>query len=797
MSTSPESSSEPVTKVVVATSVMLSFISFWRAAAIVLNDLGSSAYYVGGIAEQALGLAAPWFILGVMLFSYAVRALYIESCAMFTRGGVYRVVKEAMGGTLAKLSVSALMFDYILTGPISGVSAGQYIVGLIAQTMTYFGHRWEPSKDTINLWAAGIATLVILYFWWRNTRGIHESSDDALRIMYVTTVMVVLLILWSGASIFLKPEAQRLAPLPVPQNLSFNREAVGWLPAIAPDALHPLSGEASSTADFAGKSVPAELHYGLNAGMLLGLIGILIAFGHSFLAMSGEESLAQVNRELEYPKHRNLMRAGLVIFAYSLVFTSSVSFLAYALIPDNVRPQYFDNLISGIAMNLVGPLPLKLLFQAFIVVVGFLMLAGAVNTAIIGSNGVLNRVSEDGVLPDWLRKPHKRYGTTYRMINLIVLLQLLTIVGSRGNVYVLGEAYAFGVIWSFAFKGLAVLVLRFKDKSPREWKVPFNIPLNNHEIPLGLSVIAVLLFSVAGINLVTKQVATISGVAFTLVFFLIFTASERVNEKRRGAKDHVEVDQFRVQLQQVVSHQSVAVRPGNTLCVVRDYNSLDHLRKALELTHTGKTDLVVMTVHLLRGPDTGYKDLAEHRVFTDYEQLLFSRVVALAEKAGKHVELLVVPSSDVFQAIAQTAAQLHSSMIIAGYSPVVAPQEQARRLGEAWERLTQKPKHQVCFRVIKLNGRMLDFYLGAHAPQMSEEDVSLIHDLWLKMTSKPGWEHLHHKDVVSLALALLKQDHKSDEQKDLLEHMRRELLKQQAPESAVQVKDHEKSGKRS
>jgi len=431
MSTSPESRSEPVTKVVVATSVMLSFISFWRAAAIVLNDLGSSAYYVGGIAEQAVGLAAPWFILGVMLFSYAVRALYIESCAMFTRGGVYRVVKEAMGGTLAKLSVSALMFDYILTGPISGVSAGQYIVGLIAQTMTYFGHRWEPSKDTINLWAAGIAALVILYFWWRNTRGIHESSDDALKIMYVTTVMVVLLILWSGASIFLKPVAQRLPPSPVPQNLSFNRDAVGWLPAIAPDALHPLPGETSPAAYFAEKSAPTEPHYGLNAGMLLGLIGILIAFGHSFLAMSGEESLAQVNRELEYPKHRNLMRAGLVIFAYSLVFTSSVSFLAYALIPDNVRPQYFDNLISGIAMNLVGHLPLKLLFQAFIVVVGFLMLAGAVNTAIIGSNGVLNRVSEDGVLPDWLRKPHKRYGTTYRMINLIVLLQLLTVVGSR------------------------------------------------------------------------------------------------------------------------------------------------------------------------------------------------------------------------------------------------------------------------------------------------------------------------------------------------------------------------------
>ena len=124
---------------------MLTFISFWRAAAIVLNDLGSSAFYAGGIAEQAVGAAAPWFILGIMLFSFAVRAVYVESCSMFTRGGVYRVVKEALGGGFAKLSVSALMFDYILTGPISGVSAGQYITGLLNELMTVANQvHWLP-----------------------------------------------------------------------------------------------------------------------------------------------------------------------------------------------------------------------------------------------------------------------------------------------------------------------------------------------------------------------------------------------------------------------------------------------------------------------------------------------------------------------------------------------------------------------------------------------------------------------------------------------------------------------------
>src|SRR5271167_4842224 len=132
-------------QVIVVSSVMFTFISYWRTAAVVLCDLASTAYYIGGIVELAIGPAAPWFILAVMLFSYAVRSVYLESCSLFVRGGVYRVVKEAMGGFLAKLSVSALMFDYVLTGPISGVSAGQYLAGLILESVTYL--KGHPISD--------------------------------------------------------------------------------------------------------------------------------------------------------------------------------------------------------------------------------------------------------------------------------------------------------------------------------------------------------------------------------------------------------------------------------------------------------------------------------------------------------------------------------------------------------------------------------------------------------------------------------------------------------------------------
>src|SRR5690242_6111401 len=197
---------------------MLSFISFWRAAAIVLADMASSAYYVGGIAETAIGKAAPWFILAIMLFSYAVRAIYIESCSMFVRGGVYKVVHEALGGTLAKFSVSALMFEYVLTSPISGVSAGLYLGGLINAAGEHFGIA--GMRVNAPYFAAVFAAAVALYFWLKNIIGIHESSEKALRIMQITTVMVVILIVWCVATIL--KSGYHPVPAPIPANLKFN-----------------------------------------------------------------------------------------------------------------------------------------------------------------------------------------------------------------------------------------------------------------------------------------------------------------------------------------------------------------------------------------------------------------------------------------------------------------------------------------------------------------------------------------------------------------------------------------------
>jgi amino acid transporter len=741
-------------RIVVATSVMLTFISYWRAAAIVLNDLASSAFYACGIAEQAVGKSAPWFIVAVMLFSFAVRAVYVESCSMFVRGGVYRVVKEALGGTLAKLSVSALMFDYILTGPISGVSAGQYIVGLINETfITADVHGWIPRAVhnlyngtphlNVNLTSVVFALAVTIYYWWENTKGIQESSEKALRVMQITTVMVVILLAWSALTLF--KSGYHPVPLPTPQNLHFSKESLGFL----------------------RHSFPEQ-----SLAKMFGVLGIMIAFGHSVLAMSGEESLAQVNRELAHPKLKNLKKAAIVIAIYSFVFTGLSALLSVMLIPDAVRvPVYKDNLISGLAMYMWGPQILRLIFRAFVVVVGFLILSGAVNTAIIGSNGVLNRVSEDGVLADWFRFPHRKYGTTSRIINLVVLLQIFTILASRGDVYVLGEAYAFGVIWSFTFNGLSMLVLRFKYKGVRGWKVPPNVTIAGYQIPIGLLSVFLVLLSTALVNLATKSVATVAGVSFSVVFFVIFTVSEHANRKKYALAKEQMKDHFQLLQRDTVERGSLGIRSGNVLVPVRDYNTLTHLRWVLEHTDTREQDVVVMTARISQFGTAAY-GLSTEQVFSDYEQTLFTRAVSIAEGFGKKVSLLVVPARDPWSAVAQTAHNLESSAVVAGLSSKMTSAEQAFGLGSAWEAIPE-PKRQFVLQIVKPDGAVDTFRIGPHTPTMKNEDVVLLHRLWLNITREPGLENVHHHDILTEALTRFASDYGARGHEEIVKELQR------------------------
>ena len=711
--------SHTTARVVVASTVALTFITFWEAAAVVLNDLASTMFYIGGITEQAIGKPAPWMVLAVMLFSYVVRSIYMESCGMFVRGGVYVVVRDSIGPTMAKLSVSSLVVDYVLTGPISAVAAGQYLARLVNELTEYSGQSWGIDPNWFSVF---FSVAVTAYFWWSNMKGVQESSHKALRIMQVTTVMVVVLLIWCPLTLVLRGGAP-LPPLPTPSNLHLTKESLGWL----------------------NGTIWAQMSF----------VIMVVALGHSLLAMSGFETLAQVYRELAYPKLRNLRITANIVCTYAVICTGVISVLAVMIIPDALRPNYYENMLGGLVMHLAGPNLLKLGFHAFVVIVGVMILSGAVNTSLIGVNGVMNRVAEDGVLVDWFRHPHSKFGTTYRIITLMALLQVITIVASRGNVLLLGEAYAFGVVWSFALKALGVLVLRYQ-RNDQEYKVPLNFTIGGREIPVGLGAATAVLFLVAIANLFTKQIATIYGVTFTAVLYTLFLVSERINAKKK-AEHRSDLEKFNLDYQENVGSETLRARPGCVLVAVRDHKRLWHLQKVLEKTNLRRHDIVVLTIRQISKGAAEY-DLQDDQLFASPEQELFSSVVTLAEKQGKTVELLVVPALDPFEAMVQTAANLQASRLVAGVSARMDSEELARRIGLAWEKLPT-PRHPFSLELNSPDREAIFVNLGPHPPRLWPEDIDRLHRIWLRLTEESSLgSKLHHRDVVGIALQKLEEE---------------------------------------
>jgi amino acid transporter len=655
------------------------------------------------------------------------------------------------------------MFDYILTGPISGMSAGQYIMGLMLDSLAIFNPRWalDPGIAT-NVRAGGavfIACIITLYFFRQNILGIHESSGKALKIMMATTVMAVVMLAWCGTTLIVRgpvnsvPLAPDLRPKveyasgpgvdPVTHETKemWQRDAAGRLAVKTEPDSHGIPQPVPKINEVTGRqedplgaiswlspSFAKKLHEPGNWWSIIGVIGVLIAFGHSILAMSGEETLAQVYREVESPKLRNFKKAAFVVFVYSLVLTAGISFLAVMLIPDEIRMKdYADNLIGGLAMHVIGPPLARLLLNAFVVVVGFLILAGAVNTAIIGSNGVLNRVAEDGVLPNWFLKPHPRYGTTHRLLWLIVILQLITIVASRGDMYILGEAYAFGVVWSFVFKAAAMVVLRFKDRSPREFKVPLNIRIRGVEVPIGLILVFLVLLATAILNFLTKEVASVAGTVFTAVFLTTFMLSERYHEKKRGAEAHKHLEQFNRRTADEFDPTLLGLhKPYRKLVAIRSSQNLYMLEKTILETDPETTDVVVMTAKLMLPGNMAINQ----DDFDYYDRELMTAVVNRAETIGKEVKALIMPTNNPLFAIVNTAKILGAQELIMGASNKFTADEQLEQLAFYWMNVDEGKMTPLTIRILS---RQRDVYLdlagGNRIPKISERKARSVEEL--------------------------------------------------------------------
>ncbi len=323
-------------------------------------------------------------------------------------------------------------------------------------------------------------------------------------------------------------------------------------------------------------------------------------------------------------------------------------------------------------------------------------------------------------------------------------------------------------------QGLSVLVLRFRRPDVQEWKVPLNFRLKGHEIPVGLGLITLTLFTLAVVNLFTKKVATVWGLGFTAGIFVVFTLSEVYNRRKRAAAHGTEHEKFRLVTQEHVDQESISVRPGNVLVAIRNPYQLGHLKKVLERVDTRKIDVVGLTMKRTSGYGSGGYELDVDQIFSDKVASLFSNVVTVAEKAGKHVELLVVPGREYNRAVVEVAQRLKSGLVVMGLSAKMTPSQQAKAFGDAWERLSH-PRPQLSLEILdEETGKQTFFNLGPHPPRRWAEDIEMLHNLWLRLSEKGLGYKLHHRDVVRVALRRLEADLQSDNAKEVLREVSKE-----------------------
>jgi hypothetical protein len=292
------------------------------------------------------------------------------------------------------------------------------------------------------------------------------------------------------------------------------------------------------------------------------------------------------------------------------------------------------------------------------------------------------------------------------------------------------------------------------------------------QIPVGLGLITLMLFLIAFVNLFTKPVATMAGGTFSVLLYIVFTMSEL--RGRHGGASHVEMDQFNLELESELTPEAVGARPGNILVPISNHYALYHLGNVLDRVKPGRRDVVVLHVRLLRRSASGENELEADQLFGSIEQQLFSQALSMAEKRGKSIRLAVVAANDLWDGILRAATSLQSSTIVAGRSTKESNEEQARQIGEAWEKLgDQKPQFNL--EIHLPNGDKLYKVLGPHAPNLTANEVNLLHRLWLRFSDAVAPLEMHHHDVVHFALEEVKKEMEEGHEDDVVNRLRTHL----------------------
>jgi magnesium transporter len=495
-----------------------------------------------------------------------------------------------------------------------------------------------------------------------------------------------------------------------------------------------------------------------------GILPLLTAIGFVLAALGSVESLNHAAFDLEQPRIRNLLRVARVVGGYAIVITAALTFLFVVVVRD---PHVWSMApLAGVAHELAGPRFLRIVLLVLVVAAAAVFLIATLRSTSVTAYGLLARLVDAGVLDDGWRTPHHRFGTPWRSIDAVTVAQITIVFLSAGRTSWVARAYAIAAVVAAVLKLSALVRFRTIRTEQRPYRVPFNIKIGGRQWPVALIGAVTLLTVTVGAMVVIGDPPTLAGLALVGALTGALVLSERTLANRPAAAGGA-VDEFQLLPSADVGLRRVEVRPGNFLVPVRRPHGMAHLVAALRAA--GSREVVAVTIRLV-GVDVA-DDPGQDPHLTEDERRLLSAVIAAAEREGRAVRLMIVPGVNVFDSLIETALQLESSEIHVGESETLSADDQARLLGDAWERASKPSRVDVRLIVHHPRGSTAAYHLGAHAPALRPEDFEQIHRLWLDVVRAVG-PSVHHHDVVRAALVHMENELSGPNRDDALKLVR-------------------------
>jgi magnesium transporter len=685
-------------RVVLSSTALLSFMSVWKAAALAIAELGIGVFFVAGLVRAVADDWAPWIVLAVAMLSFLARAADIESWALFIPGGLIGRVEQAIGPRAVPLTAAAMLVERLVLAALACVLIGSHVADFIVAALA----GWPAAARLTSHEMPGIVAAVLLgVLWLRARMGQDLPSRLIARGVWIGVGVLAGIAVWGAVTLV----RHRVPP------------AALW---------------------------PGGLPAGAGPGVFGGVISMLVAFAAALPLFGGGDSLSRSAHEYQQPRIRALRRTGTIVSLFIVAVVVPLAFLNALLVPGVGPLLEFDTPLAALGQRLAGPPWARGLAGVMLALAALSLLVPAAHAALTDAEQLLRRLASTHRLVERLKRQHPRFGTYAYAADLAAAAAMLIMLAGSGQVRWLAYAYAVGVGATLVLRLTALVRLRTRAPGPRPYRAPLNLRFGSVRVAAGLVLLAVVAAAALSGLFIAGNVPAIATLALIGGLMLVLIVSPRQSESELGAED---LDTFELLPGSDLAVGQVAARPGNVIVAVRHPHSLSHVAAALQ--GAGDRDVVVVTIRLL-GVDVD-DDGADRAEPTADERRLLSRVVALAERYHRPVHLLIVPAESVFDAMAATIIRLRSSELYVGESSLLSADDQARLLGDAWERAEKPDALSVRLVIHHHSGRDDAYHIGAHPPALTPGDLDLIHRVWLDVVRTVG-PHVHHHDVVRAAL---------------------------------------------